>query len=154
MTTNPVTLSPSSSESRPIPRPAGRLDTPRIALLVLLGAIVLGAASLLYLNLAATVATSSTRLQELSKERRMLEWQRTEKAGEMARLANPQRLEQRANELGYRAARAFTYITVSPDVAAALDHRPLAAPPAEPATEATLGGWSSLKQQFQHWLAR
>ncbi len=139
---------------RPIARPAGRLDTPRIALLVLLGAILLGGASLLYLNLAATVATSSTRLQELSKERRMLEWQRTEKAGDLARLANPQRLEQRANELGYRAPRAFTYVTVSPEVAAALDHRLLATPPAESGATETPGGWTNLQQQFQRWLAR
>ncbi len=154
MTTNPVTLSQSSAEARPVPRPDGRLDTPRLALLVLLGAILLGAASLLYLNLAATVATSSTRLQELSKERRMLEWQRVEKASELTRLANPQRLEQRANELGFRAPRAFTYVTVSPEVAAALDHRPLAAPPTEGATPEAPDGWAGLRQQFQQWLAR
>lgn len=154
MTTNPVGLSQNSVEPRPIARPFGRFDNPRLALLVLLGAVLLGAASLVYLNLAATVATSSTRLQELSKERRMLEWQRVEKASELAQLTNPERLEKRATELGYRAPRAFTYVTVSPDLLSALDGK--AAASARPAldTPPPSTGWDGIRQQFERWLAR
>lgn len=152
MTANSVGL----SQTRPEPQAAvghlGHLDTPRVALLVLFGAFLLGVASLFYLNLAASVAASSARLQDLTRERRMLEWQRTDKARELAQLTHPERLEHRATELGYRAPRGVTYVTVPPDVAATLDI------PTHPAAQATVeatprpGLWAALQQQFERWL--
>jgi hypothetical protein len=115
--------------------------------------VLLGVASLFYLNLAASVANSSSRLQEITKTRRELEWQRTAKAQELAQVTSPDRLEARAQELGFRPASSITYIKVSPDVAAALDlkaHAAVAAP--TPTPEPT--GLDAVRAQFQQWLGR
>lgn len=153
MATTPVSLPQAPTLRRPALPTVRAVDTRHLAIITVITVVLLGLASLVYLNLAATVANSSTRLQEITKARRELEWQRTAKEQELAQVTSPDRLEARAQELGFRPATSVTYIKVSPALAAELDiksHTSASAPtPAPPPT-----GLDVVRAQFQQWLGR
>lgn len=154
MATTPLSLPQTPGLRQPALPVVTGLSTGRVALLAILVALVLGGASLVYLNLAATVANSSTRLQDVTRQRRALEWQRAERAQDLARLTHPDRLEARAQELGFRAPTSMTYVTISPEVGAALDlklHPDITPPRSEPPPPSA---WDGLRSQFQQWLGR
>ena len=153
MATTPVSLSQTPTLRRPTLPLVGGMDTSRFALLTVLAVLMLGAASLVYLNLAAAVANSSSRLQDITKMRRELEWQRAARAQDLAQVTAPDRLEARAQELGFRPATSVTYVTISPNVAAALDLKPHPAV-AVPTLEAPPTGWNTVQAQFERWLGK
>ncbi len=153
MATTPVPLSTPNALPRPRLAAIATLNNARLAGLVLLAVLFLGGACLLYLNLAASVATSSTRLNDLTKERRLLEWQKADRERELAQLTHPDRLEARAQELGFRAPRGVTYVTVSPDVIAAVGATKAAPSGAAAAPDtAPTSPWDTVKAQFNRWL--
>ena len=153
MATTPVPLSTPNALPRPRLAAIATLNNARLAGLVLLAVLFLGGACLLYLNLAASVAASSTRLNDLTKERRLLEWQKADRERELAQLTHPDRLEARAQELGFRPPRGVTYVTVSPDVLAALGAKASAPGVAPTHTDnAPSSVWDTVKSQFNRWL--
>ena len=155
MATTPVPLTNATALPRPRLATIATLNNARLAGLVLLAVLVLGGACLLYLNLAASVAASSTRLNDLTKERRLLEWQKADRERELAQLTHPDRLEARAQELGFRPPRGVTYVTVAPDVLAALGGKK-ATPGAAttPADAAPSSLWDTVKVQFNRWVRK
>lgn len=129
------------------------LSHSRLALLALAAVLLLGAACLFYLNLAASVNASSTRLHQLTQERRLLEWRRAEKARELTQLSHLDRLETRAQELGFRPPRSVTYVTVSPEVASSLDLKNRQAPTPKTEDKPQPTGWDAIRAQFERWLS-
>ena len=156
MATTPVPLSTPNALPRPRLAAIATLNNARLAGLVLLAVLFLGGACLLYLNLAASVAASSTRLNDLTKERRLLEWQKADRERELAQLTHPDRLEARAQELGFRPPRGVTYVTVAPDVIAALGTKSKAAPNATASSSDTASSslWDTVKAQFNRWVKK
>ncbi len=153
MATAPLPASSTETRLR-LPSVAG-ISPARLAILVLVATVVFAAAALLYLNLAASVSGTSSRIKDLATERQTLEWQLAAKQKQLAQLTDPTRLEARSTQLGFRPARGVTYLTVSADTASQLqaagrvhssDLR--TALPPEPS------GWDSLRRQFSTWLDR
>ncbi len=154
MATTPIPAPQSTPLRRSTLALPGGLDTARVAALALLAVALLGVASLLYLNLAASVANSSTRLNDLTKQRRMLDWQKAAKEQELAQLTNPERLATRATELGFRPPRSVTYLSVPPEVLSQLADktRPASATTGQPT--APPDGDNGIRAQFERWLRR
>lgn len=153
MATTPLSANPQPSLRQ---RALGLVatDTARMALLALLTILLLGAASLVYLNLAAQVEAASDQLRNLTTQRRALEWQKSARESELAQLTHPDRLETRASELGFRPPRGVTYVPVAPDIDAALARSAGASALAKPKETSTPTGWAGAKARLDRWLGR
>ena len=153
MATAPLPASSTETRLR-LPSVAG-ISPARLAILVLVATVVFAAAALLYLNLAASVSGTSSRIKDLANERQTLEWQLAEKQKQLAQLTDPTRLEARATQLGFRPARGVTYLTVPGDTVAQLQaagHAHSSDLRTAPSPEPT--GWGAIRSQFSRWLDR